>query len=188
VIPTYKTTLKILATCVALQVLQGLCPAIIALQVFSPAAILRLQTIPIFLIGLLLHMFSHAGWAHLCGNMFRGLPCMLYLEARIGSKRLLDSYVLCGVMAACVQALMPFGGDGLIGASGAIFGLFGLCCGLWGRGATQALIAAIMLALALIPQMQYLNLGMLATGVAFGAHIGGMVTGLLIAIFLLKRG
>lgn len=182
----YKTTLKILGLCLALQVAQNYYPNLQPFQDFTPSFIENLKTIPLFLIGLIVHMFSHGSWGHLLGNMFLGIPCMMYLENKIGSKKLLNAYVICGVVSALVQAVLPFSGSGLIGSSGAIFGLFALCCALGKNSIPNRVCRLSLLALALIPQMVALNLGPLLRGVAYGAHIGGMVAGLVIAICLKK--
>lgn len=182
----YKSTLKILSICLVLQILQFYHPSFINYQTFVPAYILHLKTLPLFLVGLIVHMFSHGGWAHLRSNMFVGIPCMMLMERTIGNKRMLDSYVLCGVVAALTQMLMPFSGDTLIGASGAIFGLLGMCCVLLGRTATQNGLLYALLALRIVPQLANLNMGPFGGGIAYAAHIGGLMAGVLIGLTYVK--
>jgi uncharacterized protein len=179
---SYKMTTRILILCVALQVLQMLMPGIEQGQVFVPSLLFSLSTLPQFITGLILHMFSHAGWGHLAGNMFLGIPCMLYLEPKIGSRSLLANFMLLGAVAALAQSLMPFGGSGMIGSSGAVFGLYGMVCGMF----PNRKYGILMMLLALLPQLAALNLGPLGGSVANGAHLGGLVLGLMLAKSPLK--
>jgi uncharacterized protein len=174
----------IILICLLLQVLQTYCPEIAVFQCFVPMLAGSLKMLPFFFEGLLVHMFSHAGWGHLLGNMSIGIPCMIYLEHKLGGRQLLQAYLILGVVAALVQAVMPFSGLAIIGSSGAIFGLFGLSCVLLGRGRGMAPLALSMLALGLIPQLMALNLGPLGNSVAHGAHIGGLVGGMCLGMLL----
>lgn len=168
-----KTTLKIFSLCLFLQTIQSFFPSFLDYQVLSFSYLTSIKSWPLFLFTLLGHMFSHANWPHLCGNFTIGIPCLLLLERRIGSKETLNLYIITGLVAACVQATMPTAGGGLVGASGAIAGCLGAVCvllgGLWG---------VALLALFLIPQLQMLSVSLMLGPVAFAAHIAGIVAGM----------
>jgi len=69
------------------------------------------------------HMFLHAGWLHVIGNMLYLWIFGDNVEDRLGSARYLVFYLLCGVAAAIGQGLIS--GGPLVGASGAIAGVLG---------------------------------------------------------------
>jgi membrane associated rhomboid family serine protease len=174
----YKKTLQVLALCVGLQVLQTLCPhRLEMLQVFRIGNLFHLNTLPLCLLTLITHMFSHAGWDHLLGNMSVGIPAMMYVERRLGSKKMLDMYVITGIVAALTQCIMPFAAEGLIGASGAIFGMVGASCLLLCNGGASTALGMGVLGLVLIPQIGEQAFSAVST-TAHAAHIAGCVAGL----------
>jgi membrane associated rhomboid family serine protease len=69
------------------------------------------------------HMFLHAGWLHVLGNMLYLWIFGDNVEDRLGSPRYLLFYLTCGVAAAIGQGLIS--GGPLVGASGAIAGVLG---------------------------------------------------------------
>lgn len=172
-------TLKILGLCVFLQVVQSYFPSFIDLQAFYPDYLHSLLTVPLYLFGLLVHMFSHGGWGHLLSNFTIGLPCLLYLENRIGSNSLLNLFLITGVAAAVTQSCMPTAGYAMIGSSGAVMGLYGAACMTYGSNSpVRMLIGLGLLGLELMPQLIMLNMGPMGGTVAYGAHIGGCVAGM----------
>lgn len=178
----YKNTTRIITLCLVLQIVQNYFPGLENYQACIPSFLKHIPTIPLFLIGLMVHMFSHANWPHLLGNMSIGIPCFMYLENLVGSDTMLESFVLCGIGSALTFMCMPFAGEGLIGASGAIFGCLAMCCAL----TKHSVLGFTVLGLFMIPQLMALNLGPFAGNVAYAGHVGGMVTGLLLAILHLK--
>lgn len=80
-------------------------------------------------------MFLHGGWDHLLNNMLVLAVLGMYLEPVLGHLRYTGIYLLSGIGAAVFSATLSVGGQGSIGASGAIFGLTG---GTAGRGALLA--------------------------------------------------
>jgi membrane associated rhomboid family serine protease len=76
--------------------------------------------------GWVSHMFLHAGWMHLIGNMFFFFLVGLLLEDAWGRPLFLGFYLIGGVIAAAAQfALDPHANVPLIGASGAIAACMG---------------------------------------------------------------
>ncbi len=144
-------------------------------------------------------MFLHGGWMHLLGNM---LFLWIYgdnVEDGLGHLRFLLFYLICGVAAVFAQALgNPGSPYPIIGASGAISGVLGAYLLLYPRAKVLTLVLLPFFVTTLrIPAMLLLllwftaqligDLAVSGAGVAFGAHIGGFLTGLLLAP-LLKRG
>jgi membrane associated rhomboid family serine protease len=142
------------------------------------------------------HMFLHAGFWHVLGNMWFLWMFAPKLEDRLGHAFFLAAYLVCGLGAASLQTLFTLGSTvPMVGASGAISGVAGmyfvlfprspfnleLYFGWWHvksfnamtRGAVGAWIGEQLL-LALITSATH------GIGIAFWAHIGGFVTGFLI--------
>lgn len=153
--------------------------------------------------GLLTSMFLHGGWMHLAGNM---LFLWIYgdnVEDEMGHFRFFIFYLVVGVAAGLTQVLVdPSSRVPMVGASGAIAGVMGAYLLLFPKAKVDILIIFIVffrifpipawILLTLWFGMQFLggigsdpNLG----GVAYWAHAGGFVAGLVGAIPLwLRRG
>jgi len=136
------------------------------------------------------HMFLHGGVMHLVGNMLFLIAVGLLVELALGSFVLLGLYLLSGLGAAGLfiglnpQSVVP-----LVGASGAISGLMGLCGVLYGLRRIRFFYfigvyfdyvkapALVLLGLWLGKEVyQYLQYAQVS-GTAYTAHIGGMLTG-----------
>lgn len=146
-------------------------------------------------------MFSHGGWFHLIGNMVFLWVFGNNIEDVMGHGRFIVFYLLCGLAAAATQTfLSPHSIVPMVGASGAISGVLGAYLLLYPRVrvhtliilpiyiTTVALPAYIMLGYWALLQLVG-GLGSLSEidkgGVAFFAHVGGFVTGLvLIRLFV----
>ncbi|WP_067561075.1 rhomboid family intramembrane serine protease [Halofilum ochraceum] len=140
----------------------------------------------------LTHMFLHGGWFHLIGNMLFLITLGLLVEVALGSLVLTGLYVLSGFGAAGLFiALQPQGLMPLVGASGAVAGLVGLCGVLYGLRRIRFFYfigfyfdyvkapALVLLGLWLGKEVyQYIRFSELSN-VAFTAHIGGILTGAL---------
>jgi membrane associated rhomboid family serine protease len=141
-------------------------------------------------------MFTHGGWFHLIGNMLFLWVFGNNIEDATGHGRFLLFYLLCGTAAAATQALIsPHSVVPMVGASGAISGVLGAYLLLYPRVrvhtliilpiyiTTVALPAWVMLgywaALQLISGLGSLT-QVEAGGVAFFAHVGGFITGLIL--------
>ena len=174
----------------------GLIPA----KVFAPGFSAGERIYPFFS-----SMFLHGGWLHLIGNML-----FLYIfgdnvEGRMGHMRYLAFYLVCGFAAAAMQfvtnvhSVIP-----MVGASGAISGVLGAYITLFPKSRILTLVpifffiqlihipAAVFIFIWFI--IQFLSgvssLGRAADigGVAFWAHIGGFVAGLILVRFFVKGG
>jgi rhomboid family protein len=161
----------------------------------------RLQQIPAWA-SLLTSMFLHGGWLHLIGNMVYLWLFGRGVETALGSLRYLVFYLLCGVAAALVQAGMdPEGTIPMIGASGAIAGTLGAYLVLYPRANVVVLLWIIVIVrLIAVPAVVLLGLWFLmqlfsavaatagAPGVAFWAHVGGFVIGMLLLCVFRRPG
>jgi membrane associated rhomboid family serine protease len=138
------------------------------------------------LLAPLTHQFLHANLAHLGMNMLALLAFGAGVERRLGSLRMLVFTLVCGLFSAAAHfAVYPHSFDPVIGASGAISGLFGAVMRfqLRGPGRQDGRNGSIwpMVAIFLV-----LNVVTGVTGVgapegetvAWVAHMGGFFAGL----------
>jgi membrane associated rhomboid family serine protease len=176
----------------------GAVPAVLLTDARLPA---ELQWIPRFASPFTC-MFLHGGWMHLLGNM---LFLWIYgdnVEDAMGHARFLAFYLLCGVAAIFVQALAnPDSPYPIIGASGAISGVLGAYLLLFPRARVLTLVLLpfffttlrmpAMLLLLLWFAVQLISDMAVSDGgasVAFRAHIGGFLTGMLLVPVFKRRG
>jgi Uncharacterized membrane protein (homolog of Drosophila rhomboid) len=156
-------------------------------------------------ITLLTSMFMHGGWAHLLGNMLFLWIFGDNLENVMGRGRYLIFYLVCGIIAslAHVFTTVAFGNNPLVpslGASGAISGVLGGYILLFPKRRVRvimfnmltqvpALVAiGLWFAFQLISGIGVLGSGSQAGGVAYAAHIGGFIAGLvLVKLFVAGR-
>ena len=143
-------------------------------------------------------MFLHGGWGHLGGNMLFLWIFGDNIEHRLGHLRFVIFYVLCGLAASIAHIVFNSGSAvPAVGASGAISGVLGGYLLMFPRnrvyvmtwGGVVGVPALFMLGLWIV--MQFIS-GMTADarggGVAYMAHIGGFVAGLVLApLFALGR-
>lgn len=140
-------------------------------------------------------MFMHGGWLHIVGNMWFLWVFGDNVEDSMGPGRFALFYLLCGLAAASAQVLSnPSSTVPMVGASGAIGGVMGAYARLYPRVHVQLLVllgfyvttiwvpALFMLGLWFVLQL----LGGLPAlqgdgpGVAFWAHVGGFVAGVVL--------
>ena len=151
---------------------------------------------------LLTSMFVHGGLFHLAGNMLYLWIFGDNVEDRMGRPRFLIFYLLSGLAAAGAQILSdPHSKIPMIGASGAISGVLGAYLLLFPHARVLTLLAlGWFIRLVEIPALvvlgfwivfQVLNglltLGVQVGGVAWFAHIGGFVAGLVMVIPFSRR-
>lgn len=144
-------------------------------------------------------MFMHGGIGHILMNLSALLPFGLILGRRMGGElrgqmRLLGFYLLAGFVAAAVWLVTGgLGGGGMVGASGAIFGLWGAVLRLrrddeglypvFSREVLRQLPGPFLANLAIT-----LLFGLSGTGgIAWQAHVGGFLFGILTVGFFLPR-
>jgi membrane associated rhomboid family serine protease len=147
-------------------------------------------------------MFLHGGWMHLIGNMLYLWVFGNNIEDAMGHLRFLVFYLLCGVAAVFAQALPdPSSTIPMIGASGAISGVLGAYLLLYPNARVLVGIPIFVYIHATrLPALLVLGFwfvlqivsSILASagegGVAWGAHIGGFVAGMLLLPFLKRPG
>ena len=166
-----------------------------------PAAVFGNAQLPAELVALpalgtlVSSMFLHGGWMHLIGNMLYLWIFGNNIEDVMGHVKFVIFYVTCGVLAALSHAMIdPNSTVPMVGASGAISGILGSYILLYPRARVMVLIplgffmhtlyvpAGIVLGLWFVMQLLSggMSLGHEGGGVAFFAHIGGFVAGLLL--------
>jgi membrane associated rhomboid family serine protease len=171
-ITKYPGTLFLLLMCVAVRLLNDFVPSTTLILAFEARGWTGWG-------GIVSHMFTHASWDHLIGNFKFGLPFMIYLESRLGSAKMQQYFVLCGITAALFEAILgpPF--IVMVGSSGAIFGCAVGACVQFGEKKFDHAVGLLMVSLMLIPQLQYAAEG--GGSIAFYAHVGGAVGGMLLS-------
>jgi membrane associated rhomboid family serine protease len=156
-----------------------------------------------FIVTLFTSIFMHAGWFHFLSNMW-----ILYIfgdnvEDRMGPIGFLIFYLLSGVVAGLLQTFVdPNSVVPVLGASGAIAGVMGAYILLYPHARVVTLIPIFFIFTTFnIPAIIYLgfwfisqlfsglaSLGaMTMGGVAWWAHIGGFLFGLVISRFFMWR-
>jgi rhomboid protease GluP len=141
---------------------------------------------------LLTSLFVHAGTSHLLMNMLSLWLLGLLVEPRIGPRRLLLGYLASGVGGALASLWYHSAGVNSVGASGAIFGLYGVQMVLLISRAVPLNKSDRRAMLALVTYLVLSNLLSGLTGaIDNSAHIGGLLTGLVLAgpliVFSLRR-
>lgn len=146
------------------------------------------------------NMFLHGGWLHLIANMW-----ILYIfgdnvEDRMGKVRYFMFYILCGLIAGFTHFILHRNSPvPALGASGAISGIMAAYMVMFPKSTIVSLVPIFIIPLFIpIPAVVYIGIwfvGQLlsgttslmlsnqATGIAFWAHIGGFLGGLLLYRF-----
>jgi membrane associated rhomboid family serine protease len=146
-------------------------------------------------------MFMHAGWAHLLGNMLYLWIFGDNVEDRLGHGLFFVFYILCGLAATFAQLLISLGSSvANVGASGAIAGVLGAYLVMFpgrqvrvlmGRAVvpmSALIVIGLWIVIQIFSQISVFSAGSQGEGgVAYMAHIGGFVAGVVMA-FLLGRG
>jgi rhomboid protease GluP len=125
-------------------------------------------------------MFVHADITHIVGNMLFLLIFGLRSEEMFSLPEYLSIYVLGGLTGNILSLLLLPLETISVGASGAIFAMFGASVIYARRSFRQSIIGALIYAFFLL----FLSSGV---GVNNFAHIGGLVTGLVIGYVLATR-
>jgi len=124
-------------------------------------------------------MFVHASIAHLAGNMLFLLVFGLRAEEMFSLPEYLMVYLLGGLAGNLVSLwLLPSSFS--VGASGAIFGMFGAVTVFARRSVNQSIVGALIYGFFLL----FISSGQ---GVNVFAHLGGLVCGLIIGYLLATR-
>jgi len=141
-------------------------------------------------------MFMHGGFMHLIGNMLYMWIFADNIEDNLGHIKFLIFYLLAGIGAAMTQVLMDTHSQiPMVGASGAIGGVLGAYLINHPNARVLVLIpfgffsqlikirALYVLGFWFI--LQFISTG---GGVAYAAHIGGFVSGMILILFFNKKG
>ena len=141
-------------------------------------------------------MFMHGGFMHLIGNMLYMWIFADNIEDNLGPRKFIIFYLLSGIGAAMTQVLMDTQSQiPMVGASGAIGGVLGaylinhpnarvlvlIPFGFF----SQILKIRALYVLGFWFILQFISSG---GGVAYAAHIGGFVSGMILILFFNKKG
>lgn len=157
----------------------------------------ELAAVPAFA-SLITSMFLHGGWMHLLGNMLYLWIFGNNIEDAMGHKRFIVFYLTCGILAALGHAITaPESTVPMVGASGAISGVLGAYLLLYPKAQVMVIIP-----LGFFSQMTYIpavfvlgfwfvlqlfsggfSFGSEGGGVAWFAHIGGFIAGMVLIGF-----
>ena len=130
---------------------------------------------------LLSGMFIHPKLGHIFSNMFALVYIGLMIEHILGSKRFLFIYILSGLAGSASSLLFHFTGF-MVGASGAIMGMFGAFLALLcGNAFEKHARKAMLISTALVTALMVIN-GFTKTGVDNSAHVGGLLSGFIIGM------
>ncbi|MBW1763781.1 MAG: rhomboid family intramembrane serine protease [Deltaproteobacteria bacterium] len=148
-------------------------------------------------------MFIHGGWLHLLSNMLYLWIFGDNVEDRLGHGKYLFFYVMCGMMASVVHGFMDINSKvPSVGASGAIAGVLAAYLYLFPGARIKTLFVVFVFAKIIkLPALIVLGLWILAQvlsgfseygsqtggGIAWFAHIGGFVSGLVLIAVMRKR-
>jgi membrane associated rhomboid family serine protease len=176
----------------------GAIPAVITGDEILPR---NIATIPPFL-SIFTSIFLHGGWMHLIGNMWFLWIFGNNIEEAMGGLRYLLFYLICGFLASVAHILFNLSSAlPSIGASGAIAGVLGAYMMLYPRAKVLTMIfllffirflwipAGFVLGFWFVIQVWSGSLagGQAGGGVAFWAHVGGFLAGVLLVGVFKKR-
>ena len=168
-------------------------------QLFSNANSMNLKQSS--LLTIFTSMFLHGGLFHLLGNM---LFLWIYgnnVEDSMGHIKFLIFYLLCGLAASLLQAIVSFNSSiPMIGASGAVSGVLSAYFLLYPKARVLTLVVLlIFITFIRIPAGLLIGFWFLSQiinayfndpnspGVAWYAHVGGFLMGLLLIPFFKKK-
>lgn len=121
-----------------------------------------------------LFLHDYRGFSHLIGNMGCLLIVGIIVERELGATRFLVVYFAAGLLGGLTHLLVnPAAAQPLVGASGAICGVLAVACALRPRLVGFAIGFCLMNILTAIFGGD--------DGASFGAHLGGMATGVIFA-------
>lgn len=176
----------------------GMVPAKVAALPTNPDVSLGDATVPF-----LTSMFLHGGWLHLIGNMWFLWIFGDNVEDYLGHLRFLLFYLLCGLAAAVAHLVFNWNSTiPTLGASGAIAGVLGAYLLLFPGARILTLVPVFFIWLIELPAyvilLYWFALQLLqgtaslaqspaGGGVAWWAHVGGFVTGLVLVKVVAPR-
>ena len=177
----------------------GAIPAVVFGVKILPAQVAAIPP----LMSIFTSIFLHGGWMHLVGNMWFLWIFGNNIEEAMGHARYLAFYLICGILASASHIVSsPDSSIPSIGASGAIAGALGAYIMLYPRARVWTLIfLGFFIRLMYLPAgvilgfwilLQFINGSMMmgrqdTGGVAFWAHVGGFIAGILLVGLFKKR-
>ncbi len=206
-------TYMVLATCIAMFLWQashdamaqqvivyalGVIPAVLFGNVGLPAEFNWVPPVTTVFSSL----FLHGGWMHLVGNVLYLWVFGNNVEAAMGHLRFAFFYLICGSVAVLAQALPDTHSQiPMIGASGAISGVLGAYMLLYPQARVLVLVPVFFfIQVVRVPALLVLGIWFLMQitssllsadqegAVAFGAHLGGFVAGMVLIPFFKHAG
>ena len=176
----------------------GLIPSVLVGRDQLP---MDLYVVPAY-ITIITSMFMHGGFMHLIGNMLYMWIFADNIEDNLGPKNFIIFYLISGIGAAMAQVLMDTSSQiPMVGASGAIGGVLGAYLINHSKAKVLVLIPfgffsqlikiRALYVLGFWFVLQFINSSMMYSegegGVAYAAHIGGFVTGMILILFFNKK-
>ncbi len=160
------------------------------------------------IVSIIAAMFMHGGWLHIIGNMLFLWVFGDNVEDRMGHPGYLVFFLAAGVVASLLQGVMdPNSVVPVLGASGAVAGVLGAYIVWYPKATVNVVIPFFILIFIPIPIPAFIMIGLwflqnllsgyatiseaagATQGVAWFAHIGGFLFGVLLAgLFLRNAG
>ena len=138
---------------------------------------------------LITNVFIHFGIIHLLANMYFLYMVGVYLEPMLGKVKYITAYLCTGIIASVVSLWWHKDGINSAGASGAIFGMYGLFLALLTTNLIPKQMRQPLLQSIVIFVVYNLAYGMKG-GVDNAAHVGGLISGFIIGyiyVFGIKK-
>jgi membrane associated rhomboid family serine protease len=202
----------ILVTCIIVFIFQIISPSYQSGEIFFsygliPSVLLGTEQLPqdLYVIPatatIFTSMFMHGGFMHLIGNMLYLWIFADNIEDDLGRTKFIIFYLLSGIGAAMAQVFADVNSQvPMIGASGAIGGILGAYLINYPNSRVLVLIPLgffsqiikikALYVLGFWFVLQFINSSLssgAAGGVAYAAHIGGFITGIILILFFNKK-
>ena len=133
-------------------------------------------------------MFMHSGWLHLLLNIYALILIGPAVEKHFGKAIFIAVYLGSGICGVFVHTLAyPTGNIPLVGASGAIVGLFGIAAVLGDGLSKEVIYSQVVLFIVATVLIGNGHQVPLLTNIAYMAHFGGFVFGYLMTRFGMQK-
>jgi membrane associated rhomboid family serine protease len=163
-------TMGILVVTVLAYIVASVVPGARSLVVLVPAAVLEGDWWRI-----LSHSLGHGGFLHLGVNMYALYILGQGLEARLGRLPFISVWLFSAVAGGVAVTYLADPFSGTVGASGAVFGLFGIWLGsAWVQRRSRAGNAQLRSILSLLAINAFISL---LPGISWQGHLGGLIGG-----------
>lgn len=174
-------TMAILAVTVVAYLVTTVVPGARSLVILQPAAVLAGDWW-----RLLTHTLGHGGFLHLGVNMYALYILGQGLEARLGRLPFVGVWLFSAVAGGLAVTYLADPFSQTVGASGAVFGLFGIWLGnAWVQRGSRAGNAQLRSILTLLAVNAFVSL---LPGISWQGHLGGLVGGVVAFAILRAAG